>query len=124
MGRMGELTEAGHALAHADTGEPLAKAGVTPVTANAYLGGWGIAAALQAGADVVVCPRVTDASLVVGPAAAWHGWGPAELDALAGAVVAGHRIQCGPQAPGRNYPFLAPLPDPRPPGLPVAEVAA
>ena len=66
LDRIGELTDAGHALAHADTGEPLAKAGVTPVTANAYLGGWGIAAALRDGADVVVCPRVTDASLVVG----------------------------------------------------------
>jgi len=123
LGRLGELTDAGHALAHADTGEPLAKAGVTPVTANAYLGGWGIAAALRAGADVVVCPRVTDASLVVGPAAAWHGWGPGDLDALAGAVVAGHVIECGPQATGGNYPFPAELPDVRYPGFPIAEVA-
>jgi hypothetical protein len=124
LGRIGELTEAGHTLAHADTGEPLAKAGVTPVTANAYLGGWGIAAALRAGADVVVCPRVTDASLVVGPAAAWHGWTPADLDALAGAVAAGHVIECGPQATGGNYSFLAELPDRRYPGFPIAEVAA
>jgi hypothetical protein len=122
LGRLGELTEAGHELAHADTGEPLAKAGVTPVTANAYLGGWGIAAALRAGADVVVCPRVTDASLVVGPAAAWHGWGPGDLDALAGAVVAGHVIECGPQATGGNYPFPDELPDLRYPGFPIAEV--
>jgi hypothetical protein len=124
LGRLGELTEAGYPLAHADTGEPLAKAGVTPVTANAYLGGWGIAAALQAGADVVVCPRVTDASLVVGPAAAWHGWNPADLDRLAGAVAAGHVIECGPQATGGNYSFLAELPDRRYPGFPIAEVAA
>jgi hypothetical protein len=124
LDRIGELTDAGHALAHADTGEPLAKAGVTPVTANAYLGGWGIAAALQAGADVVVCPRVTDASLVVGPAAAWHGWSPDDLDALAGAVAAGHVIECGPQATGGNYPFLDELPDRRYPGFPIAEVAA
>jgi hypothetical protein len=124
LGRLGELTEAGHLLAHADTGEPLAKAGVTPVTAHAYLGGWGIAAALRAGADVVVCPRVTDASLVVGPAAAWHGWGPADFDELAGAVVAGHVIECGPQATGGNYSFLAELPDRRYPGFPIAEVAA
>jgi hypothetical protein len=123
LGRLGELTDAGHALAHADTGEPLAKAGVTPVTANAYLGGWGIAAALRAGADVVVCPRVTDASLVVGPAAAWHAWGPGDLDALAGAVVAGHVIECGPQATGGNYPFPGELPDVRYPGFPIAEVA-
>jgi hypothetical protein len=124
LGRIGELTEAGLTLANADTGEPLAKAGVTPVTANAYLGGWGIVAALRAGADVVVCPRVTDASLVVGPAAAWHGWSPDDLDALAGAVVAGHVIECGPQATGGNYSFLAELPDRRYPGFPVAEVAA
>jgi Acyclic terpene utilisation family protein AtuA len=124
LGRLGELTEAGHELANADTGEPLAKAGVVPVTANAYLGGWGIAAALRAGADVVVCPRVTDASLVVGPAAAWHGWSPADLDELAGAVVAGHVIECGPQATGGNYPFLDELPDRRYPGFPIAEIAA
>src|SRR5258708_4447369 len=124
LGRIGELTEAGHALAHADTGEPLAKAGVTPVTANAYLGGWGIAAALQAGADVVVCPRVTDASLVAGPAAAWHGWGPAELDALAAAAGAGPVIGCGPQGAGGHYPVLAQLPHPRSPRLPVAPGAA
>jgi hypothetical protein len=124
LDRLGELTEAGHALAHADTGEPLAKAGVTPVTANAYLGGWGIAAALRAGADVVICPRVTDASLVVGPAAAWHGWGPDDLDQLAGAVVAGHVIECGPQATGGNYSFPGELPDWRYPGFPIAEVAA
>jgi Acyclic terpene utilisation family protein AtuA len=124
LDRLGELAEAGYALAHAETGEPLAKAGVTPVTANAYLGGWGIAAALQAGADVVVCPRVTDASLVVGPAAAWHDWGPGDLDELAGAVVAGHVIECGPQATGGNYSFPDELPDWRYPGFPIAEVAA
>jgi len=124
LSRLGELAEAGHALAHAETGEPLAKAEVTPVTANAYLGGWGIAAALRAGADVVVCPRVTDASLVVGPAAAWHGWGPGDLDELAGAVAAGHVIECGPQATGGNYPFPDELPDWRYPGFPIAEVAA
>jgi len=127
LDRIGELTAAGHALAHADTGQPLAQAGVVPVTANAYLGCWGIAAALRAGADVVVCPRVTDASLVAGPAAAWHGWdpgAPADLDAMAGAVVAGHVIECGPQATGGNYPFPAELPDRRYPGFPIAEVAS
>ena len=60
------------------------------LTANAYLGGFGIARALAQGADVVVTGRVTDASLVVGPAAAHHGWDPTAYDALAGAVVAGH----------------------------------
>ncbi|MEJ8278698.1 acyclic terpene utilization AtuA family protein [Pseudonocardia spirodelae] len=95
-----------------------------PVSANAYLGGWGITAALAAGADVVVTGRVTDAALVSGPAAWWHGWGPGDLDALAGAVVAGHVIECGPQATGGNYPFLDEITDRRYPGFPIAEVAA
>jgi hypothetical protein len=95
-----------------------------PVSANAYLGGWGIAEALVAGADVVVTGRVTDASLVVGPAAWWHGWGRADWDALAGAVVAGHVIECGPQATGGNYAFLDEITDRRYPGFPIAEVAA
>jgi hypothetical protein len=123
-GRIDGLLAAGHPLAHAGTGEPLAAAGVAPVTANAYLGGWGIATALRAGADVVVCPRVTDASLVVGPAAAWHGWTETDYDALAGAVVAGHVIECGPQATGGNYSFLHEITDRRYPGFPIAEVAA
>ena len=94
------------------------------MSANAYLGGWGIAEALGAGADVVVTGRVTDASLVVGPAAWWHGWGRDDWDALAGAVVAGHVIECGPQATGGNYAFLDEITDRRYPGFPIAEVAA
>ncbi len=93
------------------------------MTANAYLGGWGIAAGLDAGADIVVCPRVTDASLVVGPAAWWHGWSRDDFDQLAGAVVAGHVIECGPQATGGNYSFLDEIRDRRYPGFPIAEVA-
>jgi hypothetical protein len=123
LGRLDELQAAGEPLAHLDTGVPLAAAGVAPVTANAYLGAWGIVAALEAGADVVVCGRVTDASLVVGPAA-WHfGWAADDWDRLAGAVVAGHVLECGTQATGGNYAFLDELPDARPPGFPVAEVA-
>jgi hypothetical protein len=118
------LLAAGHPLAHLDTGQPLAGAGVTPVTANAYLGGWPIATALAAGADVVVTGRVTDASLVVGPAAWWHGWTPDHLDALAGAVAAGHVVECGAQATGGNYAFFSEVTDRRYPGFPVAEVAA
>jgi hypothetical protein len=122
--RLDDLQRAGHALTNVDTGVPLAKADRPVVTANAYLGGWGIAAALQAGADIVVCPRVTDASLVVGPAAWWHGWRTDDWDALAGAVAAGHVIECGPQATGGNYSFLDEITDRRYPGFPIAEVAA
>ncbi|HEY7857595.1 MAG TPA: acyclic terpene utilization AtuA family protein [Candidatus Nanopelagicales bacterium] len=122
--RLPELAGAGCELVNLDTGETLAAAGIAPVTANAYLGGWGITAALQAGADIVVCPRVTDASLVVGPAAWWHGWTRTDHDALAGAVVAGHVIECGPQACGGNYAWLDEVVDRRYPGFPIAEVAA
>ena len=109
-------------LTHLDTGAPLTG---EPLTANAYLGGWGIAAALRAGADVVVAPRVTDAALVVGPAAWWHDWRPDDWDRLAGAVVAGHVIECGTQATGGNYTWFHEIPDPaKPLGFPIAEVAA
>lgn len=95
------------------------------LTANAYLGGFGIAAALTAGADVVVTGRVTDASLVVGPAVAHHGWTATSYDELAGAVVAGHVIECGTQATGGNFSGFLDLPHrDRPLGFPVAEVAA
>ncbi|HEY0890844.1 MAG TPA: acyclic terpene utilization AtuA family protein [Nocardioides sp.] len=95
------------------------------LTANAYLGGFGIARALQDGADVVVTGRVTDASLVVGPAAAHHGWAYDDLDQLAGAVVAGHVLECGTQATGGNFSGFRGLPDGlQPLGFPIAEIAA
>ncbi|WP_405899197.1 DUF1446 domain-containing protein [Streptomyces sp. NBC_00727] len=93
------------------------------LTANAYLGGAGIAACLRAGAEVVVTGRVTDAALVTGPAAARFGWGPEDHDALAGAVVAGHVLECGTQATGGNYAFFRDH-DIRRPGFPVAEIHA
>ncbi len=93
-----------------------------PVAANAYLGGWGIAACLQAGANVVVTGRVTDASLVVGPAAAHFGWAADDFDALAGAMAAGHVIECGAQATGGNYSFFTEIADLRHPGFPIAEI--
>src|ERR1035441_5586878 len=121
---IGDLQAAGHELTNLDTGLPLAKADLPVVTANAYLGGWGIAAALEAGKEIVICPRVTDAALLAGPAAWWHGWRRDDWDALAGAVVAGHIIECGPQATGGNYSFLTEITDRRYPGFPIAEVAA
>ncbi|HEX3605249.1 MAG TPA: acyclic terpene utilization AtuA family protein [Candidatus Dormibacteraeota bacterium] len=121
--RLGDLRDAGVGLDHLETGEPLGEEH-RPVSANAYLGAWGIVEGLRAGADVVICPRVTDASLAVGPAAWWHGWGRTDWDALAGAVVAGHIIECGPQCTGGNYSFLEEVTDRRYPGFPIAEVAA
>jgi hypothetical protein len=117
------------AFPNLDTGEALG--GRMVLTANAYLGGEPVTAALAAGADVVVTGRITDAALVVGPAAWWHGWSypaarggdPAALDRLAGAVAAGHVIECGAQATGGNYAFFAEVPA-WPAGFPIAEVAA
>ncbi len=95
-----------------------------PLAANAYLGAFGIAECLKAGADVVITGRVTDASLVVGAAAAHYGWGPGDLDEIAGAMAAGHVIECGTQATGGNYAFFRTIKDLDHPGFPVAEVHA
>ncbi|MFE2169817.1 acyclic terpene utilization AtuA family protein, partial [Streptomyces sp. NPDC059447] len=92
------------------------------LTANAYLGGGGITECLRAGADVVVTGRVTDAALVSGPAAWWFDWAPDDHDRLAGAVVAGHVLECGTQATGGNYSFFTGH-DVRRPGFPLAEIA-
>ncbi|MEU6847580.1 acyclic terpene utilization AtuA family protein [Streptomyces sp. NPDC046716] len=116
------------AVAHVE-GDDLLATGRFPgaLTANAYLGGAGITAALGAGADIVVTGRVTDAALVSGPAA-WHfGWareGQDAYDRLAGAVVAGHILECGTQATGGNYAHFT-AHDPGTfarPGFPLAEI--
>jgi hypothetical protein len=95
-----------------------------PLAANAYLGAWGIVDCLNSGADVVVTGRVTDASVIVGPAAAHFGWGRTDYDQLAGAVAAGHIIECGAQATGGNYAFFTEIDDLTHPGFPLAEVRA
>ena len=121
MPRVAELRGPdGAGLANLDTGAPLAG---DPLTANAYLGGWGIAAALEAGAQVVVTGRVTDAALVIGPAAWWHKWQRDDFDQLAGALVTGHVLECGAQATGGNYSFFTEIPDNTHLGFPLAEVA-
>jgi Acyclic terpene utilisation family protein AtuA len=120
--RMAALTAGGHDLAHLDTGKPFGDWGRDPLTANAYLGGFGIQAALAAGADIVVTGRVADASLITGAAAWWWRWTPADLDALAGAVAAGHVIECGAQATGGNFSGFQGIEDLTHPGFPLAEV--
>ncbi|MEU5212010.1 acyclic terpene utilization AtuA family protein [Streptomyces sp. NPDC020742] len=111
-------------VAHVEGDDLLARGGwdTGVLTANAYLGGGGIAACLRGGADVVVTGRVIDAALVSGAAQAHFGWGPQDLDRLAGAVVAGHVLECGTQATGGNYAFFG-AHDVRHPGFPLAEIA-
>jgi hypothetical protein len=111
-------------LVNIDTGESLDLGDHRVLTANAYLGAWPIVEALQQGADIVICPRTTDASLVVGAAASHFGWKPAQLDELAGAVVAGHIIECGAQATGGNFSFFNETADLGLPGMPIAEIDA
>ncbi len=94
------------------------------MTANAYLGAFGIASALEGGADVVVTGRVTDASVVVGPAIAEFGWARDDYDALAGAVVAGHVIECGTQATGGNFSGFGSIDTSKPLGFPIAEISS
>jgi hypothetical protein len=118
------------AIAHVEGDDLLPRAAElglgVPLTANAYLGAFGIAECLRAGADVVVTGRVTDASLVVGPGIAHFGWGRDDLDALAGAVVAGHVLECGAQATGGNLSAFDewPIEQLLHPGFPLAELAA
>lgn len=113
-------------VAHVEGDDLMGRAGelgvVDPIAVNAYLGAFGIAAALDRGADVVITGRVTDASLIVGPAAAHFGWGRNDLDALAGAVVAGHVIECGTQATGGNFAFFDEIGSLDHPGFPIAEI--
>ncbi len=114
-------------VAHVDGDDLVDRAGELglgePLTANAYLGAWGIVEALDAGADVVVTGRVTDASVIVGPAAAHFGWARTDHDAIAGAIAAGHVIECGTQATGGNYAFFREIADLGRPGFPIAEIA-
>jgi Acyclic terpene utilisation family protein AtuA len=122
MPQLAALEQAGHALAHLDTRRPLRDLRARPLSANAYLGAWGIVEALNQGAQIVVCPRVTDASVVVGPAA-WHfSWKRDDWDRLAGAVAAGHIVECGTQCTGGNYAFFQEVPGLERPGFPIAEM--
>lgn len=122
--RLSDLQKMGEVFAHLDNGNSLREANAFPVSANAYLGGWGIAEALKQGADIVVTGRVADAALVLGPAAWYYGWARDEWDKLAGAITAGHIIECGPQCTGGNYPFIEEIPTFKNIGFPIAEIYA
>ena len=123
-GRLSSLQSQGETFANLDRGIALADCDYQPVTANAYLGAWGIKHALDAGADIVICPRVTDAAVVIGPAAWKFNWRRDDFDALAGALAAGHVIECGPQVTGGNYSFFQEVPSFKRVGFPIAEIEA
>ena len=122
MPRITELSNEGELFNNMDKKIPLDESGCQTLTANAYLGAWGIKEALDKGADIVVCPRVTDAAVVIGPAAWKFGWNRTDYDSLAGALAAGHIIECGCQATGGNYSFFKEVPTFDNVGYPIAEI--
>ena len=112
----------GEEFIHIDKNQPLKSSNCQILTANIYLGAWGIVKALDLGADVVICPRVTDASLVIGPAAWKFKWKRNDYHKLAGALAAGHIIECGAQTTGGNYAFFEEVETFKDIGYPIAEV--
>lgn len=109
-----------------DRGLQGALAGRELVSANAYLGAEPIAAALVAGAQIVVCGRVADPSLTVGPAMAHFGWAPDDWARLGRATMAGHLLECGAQVTGGYYadPGLKDVAGLARLGYPIAEIDA
>ena len=122
MPTISKLKKSGEEFKNIDKGKKLDESGYSPLTANAYLGAWGIKEALDKGADIVVCPRVTDAAVVIGPAAWKFKWKRDNYDALAGALAAGHIIECGCQATGGNYAFFKEVESFDNVGYPIAEI--
>ena len=120
--RMEALSESGEKFENIDKKIPLNDSGYAALTSNVYLGAWGIKEALDNGADIVVCPRVTDAAVVIGPAAWKFNWKRNDYDALAGALAAGHIIECGCQATGGNYAFFKEVENFDNVGYPIAEI--
>ncbi len=122
MPTISNLKKSGEEFKNIDKDKKLDESGYSPLTANAYLGAWGIKEALDKSADIVVCPRVTDAALVIGPAAWKFNWKRDNYDALAGALAAGHIIECGCQATGGNYAFFKEVESFDNVGYPIAEI--
>jgi hypothetical protein len=100
-----ELThkQPGEPFLNLPANKPIQEWGFDPICAQCYLGGTGIAACFQGGADIVLCGRVADASVTVGAAMWWHGWTRDNLSELAGALMVGHIIECSTYATGGYY---------------------
>jgi hypothetical protein len=119
--RLRELIAAGHPLKNMDTGEPLAPHVDKVSSANAYLGARPIVRALEMGAQVVLCGRVTDTALALAPMIHEFGWGEADWDLLAAGTIAGHILECGPQCTGGNFSRWWEVPDLWNVGFPLVE---
>ncbi|MEM6792748.1 MAG: acyclic terpene utilization AtuA family protein [Acidobacteriota bacterium] len=121
QGRLQELIDAGHELRNMDTGEPIAPLLGKVSSANAYLGAAPVVEALAAGADIVLCGRVTDTALALAPMIHEFGWGEEQWNQLAAGTIAGHILECGPQCTGGNFTRWWEVPDLWNVGYPVIE---
>ena len=120
--RLDQILQDGERLSNMDTGEPLSTIRERITAANAYIGAFPIAEALDRGAHIVICGRVTDPSLVLGPMIHEYGWQPEDYDKLASGTVAGHIVECGAQCTGANYTNWREISDFALIGYPVLEV--
>ncbi len=120
--RLSELVEAGHPMSHMETGEPMAAIIPETTSANVYLGAAGIVEALDQNALIVVCGRVTDTGLALGPLMHEFGWAEDDWDLLAAGTVVGHILECGPQSTGGNFTRWWEVPDLWNVGYPIIEV--
>ncbi len=100
--RLDEFLAAGHAMNSMDTGEPLSTIRTKILSANAYIGAFPLAEALETGADVVIAGRCADAALALAPMLQRFGWKADAWDLLAAGTIAGHIVECGAQATGGN----------------------
>jgi hypothetical protein len=119
--RLKELQASGEVFKNLDDGRPLSEVAGAISSANAYLGAFPVAEALDRGADIVICGRVTDPSLVLGPMIHEFGWKPDEYDKLAAGTIAGHIVECGAQCTGANYTNWQEIEDYAKIGYPIVE---
>ncbi|PGH20755.1 hypothetical protein AJ80_03515 [Polytolypa hystricis UAMH7299] len=98
-----KMISQGEKFPNSITKKDLADWGFEPISAQCYLGSFGIAEALKHGADIVICGRVSDAGPTIGISAWWHNWGPEDYNELAGALIAGHLIECSAFITGGYY---------------------
>lgn len=122
MQRINTLQDKGVSLTHLEKGITLKDSKLHPVSANAYMGCWGIVEALDKGAEIVVTGRVADTSIVMGPAAYHFAWDKDNWDMLAGAAAAGHSIECSGQAAGGNFSYFEEVKSFKNVGFPIAEI--